>query len=68
MTDVKPIRKKTLWQQYDFLKLILEATEELLPFMPPEEYEAVKQELAENRQAQEKLRARAEMLEGVRHG
>lgn len=67
MTNVKPIRQKSLWAQYDMLSMILKATEELLPHTDPDDYAEIAADLAENRLAQQRLRARAEMLEGVRH-
>lgn len=66
MTEVKPIRRKTLWQRHDMLKSILDATEELLPDMEPDARELAQQELIENRLVQKHLRARAERAEGVR--
>jgi len=68
MTDITPIYKKTMWQRHDMLKSILDATEEMIPYMAPEMVEEVELELAENRLAQKHLRSRAERVEGVRHG
>lgn len=45
---------------------ILEATEQLLPYVDPRDLADMEQELEENRAAQVRLRQRAERLEGVR--
>jgi hypothetical protein len=50
------------------LSNILSATEELLPSLEGAERTEAANELTENREAQQKLRARAERVEGVRHG
>lgn len=50
------------------LSNILNATEELLPSLGGAEHTEAANELTENREAQQKLRARAERVEGVRRG
>jgi hypothetical protein len=68
MINVKPIRRRSLWERHDMLSNILNATEELLPTLEGTERTEAANELTENREAQQKLRARAERVEGVRHG
>lgn len=61
-----PIRKKTLWQNHDFVRECVAIHEELLLHLPHDEQAEHEASLAESRATLASLRERAERLEGPR--
>ena len=61
-----PIRKKSLWQNYDMVRKLVGIHEKALPMVPPERRAKHEAELEESRRDMENLRVRAERVEGPR--
>lgn len=66
-SNVEPIRKKTLWQNVSMMERIVEATAMLVEDIEdPIDKEPHQKTLEENREILERLKERAETVEGPR--
>ena len=66
-SNVEPIRKKTLWQNVSMMEKIVEATAMLVEDIEdPIDREPHQKTLEENREVLERLKERAEKMEGPR--